>query len=117
MSWTANPLNTSPLGYVLSATDGVNTVPGWSTGSTFTFTGLNPATTYTVNVATRCSATDQSGDVSILGTTGCPSSTNPMVMPAGFTFEADALNAVPTCWTAVNGAPKVNTTPSNAHGG
>lgn len=116
VSWTPNPLNTSPLGYMLTATVGTTVYNGWATGSTYTFTGLNPATTYTVEIATRCSATDQSGNVNIMGTTGCPSSTNPMVMPAAFGFEADALNAVPTCWTIVNGEVKVNTTSSNAHG-
>ncbi|MBR1766404.1 MAG: choice-of-anchor J domain-containing protein, partial [Bacteroidales bacterium] len=92
----------------------------YSTSDTsYSLTGLNPATSYTVNVQTLCSTGDTSNPVGVTFNTLCASLTSAM-LPYVQDFESapSTGEAMPYCWTrgtTSSTSPKVNDAASNAH--
>ena len=97
LSWTASSDNVAVTGYRVFR-DG--TQVGTSSSTSFTVTGLNCATSYTLGVA----ALDAAGNVSATATkavttTACPDTTAPSV-PTGLTTSAVGQTSTTLAWTA-----------------
>ena len=97
LSWTASSDNVAVTGYRVFR-DG--TQVGTSASTSFTVTGLNCATSYTLGVA----ALDAAGNVSATATkavttTACPDTTAPSV-PTGLTTSAVGQTSTTLSWTA-----------------
>ena len=116
VSWNAGGSETS---WAVSIDGGLN----WNTSSdsSYTFTGLNPNTAYTVSVVSLCSATDSSFIRTVSGRTACSGYTN---VPYTEDFENSTAGAAPNCWmqvaTGTSGSgtfPSVYSYSYNTHNG
>ena len=94
ISWT-DSLNTSASYTVYDMADNTVVATGIA-GTTYTVTGLNPATSYTFGVVANCSADDASSVATIAASTSCGDITT---LPYNEGFE-NGLG----CWTTVNGS-------------
>jgi chitodextrinase len=97
LSWNASTDNIGVTGYILSR-DGVLVAEGNATS--FTDTGLAPATTYAYAIVARDAAGNQSSPASASVTTGTPTDTTPPSQPAGLTGTAASGTVVNLSWSA-----------------
>ncbi len=96
LSWT--DANNSGATYSIFADNG-NVVATNVTGTSYTITGLTPATTYTFGVITNCSADNTSNVVTISATTECLST----AINLPFTETFATTSATRNCWTIIDG--------------
>lgn len=97
LSWT-DPNNTGATYSIYNAED-TSLVATGITGTTYTVTGLTPATEYSFYVEANCSATDASLWSSVTGETECTH----MSYPYSTGFEDMTPNEVPRCWECLSG--------------
>jgi chitodextrinase len=97
LSWTASTDNVGVTGYIVSRNGAQVATPA---ATSFSDTGLSPATTYTYTVVARDAAGNQSTPASISVTTGTPADTTPPSQPTGLTGSASGGTGATLSWTA-----------------
>ena len=96
LSWTASTDDTGVTGYRLLQS---GSQVGTSTTTSFTYTGLTCATTYTLGVAAVDAAGNVSGTASVnVPTAACPDTTPPST-PTGLTTSAVTQTSATLSWT------------------
>ena len=97
LSWTASTDNVAVTGYRVYRGGSQVATP---TGTSFSFTGLNCATTYTLGVAAVDAAGNVSGTATTsVTTTACPDTTPPST-PTGLATSAVGQTSATLSWTA-----------------